>query len=152
MGIARGKDLFGWTQEQSTLLRDASELRLNTPADLDWEHLAEEIRLLGVSLKRELRSRYTVLLLHLLKWRYQPGLRGGSWRNTIREQRNQIVEILEESPSLRARRDAEMTLAYARARDAAEGETGLPLATFPGECPFTLDQVEDEAFWPEPDA
>ncbi len=152
MSVAREQDFFGWAQEQSTLLRHAGELRLNTPPDLDWERLAEEIRLLGVSLERELRSRYTVLLLHLLKWHYQPALKGSSWRRTIREQRRQIAEILEESPSLRARRAAEMARAYSNARDDAEDETGLPLKVFPETCPFSLDEVEDKSFWPEPDA
>jgi hypothetical protein len=152
MSVAREQDFFGWAQEQSTLLRDVGALRLNAPPELDWEHLAEEIRLLGVSLERELRSRYAVLLLHLLKWQYQPGLKGSSWRKTIREQRKQIAEILEESPSLRARRAAEMARAYSDARDDAEDETGLPLKVFPEICPFSLDQVEDRDFWPEPDA
>jgi hypothetical protein len=71
LSVAREQDFFGCAQEQSALLRHVGELRLNTPPDLDWEHLAEEVRLLGVSLQRELRSRYAVLLLHLLKWRYR---------------------------------------------------------------------------------
>ena len=37
---------------------------------------------MGRSEKRELVNRLAVLLMHLLKWRYQPNLRGKSWRLT----------------------------------------------------------------------
>jgi hypothetical protein len=147
-------DLLAWTEAQAALLRRAGSLRLNAVPGLDWENLAGEIEDLGRSRLRELSSRYRAILLHLLKWRYQASLRTPSWRFTIRDQRDEVAEVLAESPSLRGRRQAELDRAYARARKAAADETGLPLATFPERCPFTVEQVEDEGFWPEagPDA
>ena len=147
--VSREQDLYGWAMEQAGILRQAALARLNAPAGIDWENLAEEIDVLGKSLPRELYSRYKILLLHLLKWRYQPALQGSSWRRTIRDQRDEVAELLAESPSLRRRRADALQRAYRKAREAAEDETGLPLTTFPEVCPFTTEQVEDTTFWPE---
>src|SRR5712692_9395842 len=93
--IAYDDDFFAWTEEQARLLR-AGEL-----AEIDALNLAEEIESVGRSDRREIRSRLIVLLAHLLKWRFQPDEESASWRATIREQRDQIELILEDSPSLR---------------------------------------------------
>lgn len=60
------QDFYAWANEQETLLR-AGKL---SAADID--HIAEETESIGKTEKRELISRLTVLLQHLLKWRYQP--------------------------------------------------------------------------------
>ena len=65
-------DFYAWAHEQAALLRSG---RL---AEADIEHIAEEIETLGRAEKRELVRRLTVLLLHCLKWRFQPNLRGRS--------------------------------------------------------------------------
>lgn len=143
------RDFYDWTRRQAELLRHAGGMRLNAVPGLDWEHIAEEIETLGKSQLRELYSRYKVLLLHLLKWRHQPPLRGASWRGTIRHQRDEISRLLADSPSLRSKRQPELRRAYVKAREDAEDETGLPLSAFPETCPFTLDQVEDDSFWPD---
>ena len=64
------RDFFAWSRQQAELLR-AGKL-----AEADIEHIAEEIDSMGRTEKRELISRLSVLLLHLLKWRYQPDKRG----------------------------------------------------------------------------
>ena len=63
------QDFYAWSREQAELLR-AGEL-----GQADIEHIAEEIESMGRTEKRELISRLEILLLHLLKWRYQPGKR-----------------------------------------------------------------------------
>src|ERR1051325_1158193 len=88
-------DFYAWTQEQARLF---SERRWN---DLDLHNLVDEVQSVGSSEKREIRRRLAVLLAHLLKWKFQPGLRGPSWRDTIKDQRTQLLEIMEDSPSLR---------------------------------------------------
>jgi hypothetical protein len=91
------------------------------------------------------------LLIHLLKWRYQPGKRqtGHSWYRSIREHRKQIGYILWDSPSLRRLVPALVAEEYGSARQDASHETRLPLATFPEVCPWTVEQVLDGEFWPE---
>ena len=63
-------DFFAWTQQQ------AAALAAGKASDLDWANLAEEIESLGKHDRREIRNRLRVLVRHLLKWEYQPELRG----------------------------------------------------------------------------
>jgi hypothetical protein len=144
------EDFYSWTQEQAAVLRRAAELRLNAPGDADWEHLAEEVEDMGISLLRELYSRYTILVAHLLKWRYQPEARSSSWRGTINTQRRHIADLVWRNPGVKPKRQAELGRAYEGARELAADDSDLPLETFPKDNPFTLEEVEDRAFWPEP--
>jgi hypothetical protein len=133
-------DFHRWTVEQSALLR-AGKFKA-----LDLENLAEEIETLGRTEKREIESRLEVLILHLLKWEYQPSRRSRSWTLTIRIQRKDLLETLDENPSLRDLPKSSLQRTYNKARLAAEKETGLDFDTFPEACPFTIEQIMDEAF------
>lgn len=137
-------DFYAWANEQATLLR-AGRL-----SDIDVVHIAEEIEALGRSERRELVNRLSVLLLHLLKWSYQPDRRGRSWELTIKEQRRQLVQHFRDNPSLSAWTDEAMADAYGNAVLRAELEMNLLRDMLPWSCPYRLDQVMDEAFWPEP--
>jgi hypothetical protein len=87
-----------------------------------------------------------------LKWRYQPGKRTRSWRITIDTQRADVEQIISEAPSLDGYREEALARAYARAVRRAVIETSLEKSTFPVECPWTLDEVLAENFWPEVEA
>ncbi len=135
-------DFFGWANLQAQLLRDGRV----TEADLD--HIAEEIEDLAGNRRQELRNRLAMLLLHLLKWEYQPGLRGRFWRSTIVEQRERIVEHLDENPSLKPLLTAAVARGYHYALLRVDRETGLPRTTFPAASPYPPEQVLDPAFFP----
>ncbi len=135
------RDFYAWATEQAELLR-AGRL-----SEADIENIAEEIESMGRSEKREMVSRLTVLLLHLLKWQYQPGLRGNSWRGSIEIQRIAVASHLGDNPSLKSMLDA-IEEAFRVARIQAMSETGLADATFPKTCPWSAQQMMDEAFWP----
>ncbi len=137
-------DFYAWTQHQAALLRK------NKWGELDTANLAEEVESLGRRDKRELGSRLQVLLAHLLKWRYQPERRkdNHSWSDTIVEQREQIEDLLADSLSLRPQVPDLLPLRYMRARQRALRETGFAEAILPQVCPWTLEQVLDDAFWP----
>ena len=137
-------DFYAWTVEQARLLR-AGEL-----SAIDVANIAEEIESLGRRDRRELRSRLTVLLMHLLKWRRQPEARSTSWSGTIREQRRQLDLVLDDSPSLRPFLIEVLPGAYGDAREDAAAETGVAETDFPIECPFSLDEVLARSFLPEP--
>lgn len=136
-------DFYAWTQEQARLLRAK---RWN---DLDLENLIEEVESVGKSEKKELRSRMQVLLVHLLKWTYQANLRGPSWRRTIRDQREEIVNVVDDSPSLRPYLETALSRSYLGATLKAAEEAGISVAVFPDECPFSMEQVLDANFLPE---
>ncbi len=146
------KDFYAWSRQQAEELRQASRLRINALTGLDWEHLADEIEELGMSKLDELFSRYKVLVWHLLKWKYQPDRRSNRWRATINEQRFRIARVLRKNPSLRSKRLEEFRDVYLLARDSAAEGTELPPGKFPEVCPFTIEEAEDDAFWPDPNA
>jgi len=131
-------------------LRQLAALRAGQMGGLDRDNLIEEIEDMGKRQKQDLRSRLTVLLMHLLKWQHQPMLQGKSWASTIKIQRFEIQAHLADNPSLKHGLDEIIDRAYQGAVLGAEHETGLPVAAFPRECPWTFEQVMDDGFWPEP--
>ncbi|NCA70764.1 MAG: DUF29 domain-containing protein [Sphingobacteriia bacterium] len=137
------QDLVGWALANAALLRAGQLSRI------DARHLAEELEDLGKSERRSVLSHLRNLMMHLLKWQCQPGLRGPSWRLSILNARLAIQEILDDSPSLKTGLEDLIDKAYALALRNAIIETGLPEATFPSVCPFTPEQLLDDAFWPE---
>ncbi|MGD9887924.1 MAG: DUF29 domain-containing protein [Halothiobacillaceae bacterium] len=137
------QDFFAWTHEQ------AERLRTRDWSGIDIEHLIEEIEGMGRSEKRALESRLAVLLQHLLKWSLQAERRGASWQLTIDIQRDAIADLLSDNPSLRAKIDETLIHAYAKARRYAATETGLGLAHFPEECPWTRANVLSSDFLPD---
>ena len=136
-------DFYAWANEQAALLR-SGKLSL-----ADIENIAEEIESMGRTEQRELESRLTVLLLHLLKWRFQPKHRGASWEATIRVQRRDITRHIDRNPSLKPRVAEATSYAYENARIEAGAETGMGEDTFPASCPWSFDQMIDSGFWPD---
>ena len=137
------RDFFEWTQCNAALLR-AGQLD-----QADIEHIAEEIEDMGKSQQRELESRLEVLLQHLLKWKLRPDQRGKSWRLTANAQRREIEKLVRKMPSLKRCLKETVTEAYAYAVRAAADETELPPTSFPEICPFMIEQILDEGFFPE---
>lgn len=136
-------DYLEWVNHTAELLKQG---RLD---ELDIESLIEEVEDLGRSQKQALRSNLRVLLMHLLKWQYQSGMRTGSWKGSIREHRARIQGAIEDSPSLRNFSAQVLDNTYRKAREIASDETELDISTFPGESPYTVEQVLDDEFWPE---
>ncbi|MBV8779340.1 MAG: DUF29 domain-containing protein [Alphaproteobacteria bacterium] len=136
-------DFFAWTQEQARLLR-TGEL-----TQIDIDNVVEELESMGRSVRRELRSRLALLIMHLLKWQHQPVFRSRSWSGTVREQRAQIKELIDESPSLEPVLAEGLTSIYASAVRKAVLETGLSEISFPANCPYTPEQILSEDFLPE---
>lgn len=135
-------DFYAWS------MRQAEALRAGRLADVDREHIAEELETLGRAEKRELRSRLTVLLIHLLKWRYHPRRQGRSWKLTIQEQRLEVQEVLRDNPSLKTRLPEVLEDAYRLAVIGAARQTRKD-GDFPNACPWTLEEVLNEGFWPQ---
>lgn len=143
-------DFFAWTQSQAAALRREAEA--GNPAAIDWLHLAEEVEEMGGDRRREVVSRLRVLSVHLLKWKCCPELRARCerpWRLTLIEQRDQLADLFAESPSLRRYTPEAFEAAYPRSRRVAAAEAEVPLARFPKEPPFTLEQALDPAYPPE---
>ncbi|HJU11799.1 MAG TPA: DUF29 domain-containing protein, partial [Candidatus Binataceae bacterium] len=137
------KDFHGW------LLDQAEALRARDYESLDWDHVAEELEIMGARERRELKDRLITLQEHLLKLKYEPSEvhRHNSWKNTIEETRERIGDILEDSPGIfQGKREEVLAQAYARASKAAVRSSGLAPGIFPESCPWTYEQMMDEEF------
>ncbi|MDB9526927.1 DUF29 domain-containing protein [Oscillatoria sp. CS-180] len=124
------------------------KLRRQDYNHVDWANLIEEIEDIGKRERRSLESNLTILLLHLLKWQYQPNKRSGSWAGSIVEHRRRIRKALKDSPSLKPQLETMLSEAYADAINQAAAETQLPADTSPSECEFKLSQIMDDSFLP----
>ena len=138
---SQAQDFYAWT------LESAEHLRSGRLSQVNLERIAEELEEMGRSERHALSSHLKVLMLHLLKWRYQPSFRGVSWQLSITNARDEIDELLSDSPSLRGQLPALLARRYAAARQRAVLETGLPESTFPSDCPFSIEQLLDAAYW-----
>ena len=134
-------DFYAWTQQQAKLLRN-QEIE-----QIDWQNIAEEIEDMGRSEKRQLESRLEILIMHLLKWQFQPNLRSRIWKLTIKEQRLRLAKLLTENPSLKSSVDELKEKIYPLATISAEKETGL--SSFPETCPYELIEILSAEFLPE---
>ena len=88
-------DFAAWAEAQAEALRAG---RLDA---LDLPHLAEEIGDLSNRERDAIESHLETLVMHLLKWRYQPDRRNRSWEATIKVARRNIAKLLRRSQSLR---------------------------------------------------
>lgn len=137
------KDFYAWSFHNADLLRHKKF------EEIDIENLAEEIESMGRSNRRELINRFSVLIAHLLKWKFQPIRRSKSWIVTIKNQRIDIVDLIQESPSLKNEIELQINHAYEKAVLIASEQTGIDENEFPHGCPFTLEQCLNNQFFPE---
>jgi hypothetical protein len=139
-------DLYSWALEQAALL-GAGRL-----SEVDAAHIAEEIDDAGNEQYDKLERALRLILLHLLKWDYQPERRSRSWRLSISVHPKHVSKVLRKNPDLKPLVDETITEAYEVARVEAAGQTLLEDDVFPLECPYSWNEiVERPITWP-PDA
>ncbi|MBD2485776.1 DUF29 domain-containing protein [Planktothrix sp. FACHB-1365] len=136
------QDFYEWLQTNISLLKEGNF------ADIDLENILEELESMGRSEKNALKSNLRILLMHLLKYKYQPEKRTNSWRYTITEHRIRLGDTFKTSPSLYRFFEEIFNESYQNARKLASDETGLSINEFPPESPFTLEEVLNPDFLP----
>ncbi|HMC65324.1 MAG TPA: DUF29 domain-containing protein [Gemmataceae bacterium] len=127
-------DETAWLEAMAELIRERRY------EELDYQNLCEYLTDMARRDRREVRSRLTTLIAHVLKWTHQPRKRTRSWRGTIVTQRQELVGELG-SGVLRNHAETVLADAYADAVERAAEETGIPLKKFPAECPYRLDEL-----------
>jgi hypothetical protein len=145
------KDFYAW------IYRNIELVRAKRWDDIDADLLIEELESMAKRDRHELASHLVILIAHLLKWQFQfkqlsemwQNFDGRSWKRSIIEQRNQIERQLRMSPSLKPYFDDAVQDAYPDAVKIAAKETQLPVQTFPTICPYTVEQLMDEDFYPQ---
>jgi hypothetical protein len=143
-------DFYAWTQYQAEVLR-SMPTRDNR---FDRENVAEEIEDLGKNYRDAVRSQGRRILEHFLMLAHSPaGDPRFDWMGSIVDARAVLDDKL--SATLRhdleaslprlyrsARKQAELSLREFREADAA--------ASLPAECPYTVEQILTDDWYPEP--
>ena len=137
------QDYYLWLEATAKLLREGQL------SALDTANLLEEIEDMGWSERRAVDSNLKILLIHLLKYRYQPEKRSNSWTASIVEHRQRLKKAFKESPSLQPYFIEVFNESYQDARELAAAETGFAMDAFPVEPPFTPEETLDSSFLPE---
>jgi hypothetical protein len=137
------RDYYLWLSHTAQLIAEGKL------SEVDTANLIEEIEDMGRSEKRAIESNLVIVLLHLLKYKYQPERRTNSWKSTIREHRRRLRKAFSASPSLKGYCEEVFPECYQDGREQAADETELPLNTFPPESPFTLDETLNPNYLPE---
>ena len=145
MGTNYETDVIVWAQEQVALLRSGKL------TEIDIVHIAEEIADVGRAEQRELANRMSILLAHLLKWKYQPDKRTNSWEITIRNQRTSILKRLIKTPSLKPMLNDPDWIedVWADAIQTASKETAIEVADFSLRCPWTMTDAITPDWMPD---
>ncbi len=137
------RDLYSWAVEQAALLRSGRV------AEADVLNIAEEIDDVGNEQYDKLESALRIILLHLLKWDYQPERRSRSWHLSISIQRKHVLRVLRKNPGLKSVIDEAITEAYEVARIEAAGQTLLEQDVFPIDCPYSRQEIMERPIeWP----
>jgi hypothetical protein len=131
------------------LIKTAKLLKEGKIAEVDLPNLVEEIEDMGRSEKRAIESNLEIVLMHLLKYKYQPEKRSSSWQYTLFEHRKRLRKAFKESPSLKKYCEQVFEESYQDAKKMAAIETGLDINIFPAECPFTSQDTLDEEYLPD---
>jgi hypothetical protein len=125
------QDYYLWLEATAKLLREGQL------SALDAINLLEEVEDMGRSEKRAVCSNLKILLMYLLKYRYQPEKRSNSWMASIVEHRQRLKKAFKESPSLQPYFTEIFNECYQDARELAAAETALAVDAFLVEPPFT---------------
>lgn len=127
-------DETAWLEAMADLIASG------TYSDLDYANLREYLSDMAKRDRRAVESRLVQLLIHILKWEYQPDHRSQSWKRSIIVHRNDLNRHADRGV---LRNHAETVLAevYSEAVELASVETGLSITAFPKECPYSRDEV-----------
>ena len=136
------QDYYQW------LTATANKLRQGKLAEIDVVNLIEEIEDMGRSERKAVRSNLRILLMHLLKYKYQPEKRTNNWLFTIVEHRKRLQQSFQDSPSLRPYFLEVFEESYQDAIDLSTAETSLPRNTFPNKSPFTPQNTLNSDYLP----
>jgi len=132
------QDCCAWVEVQTELLRKGYFDKI------DIENIIEELISVGNSERNKLVSHLVILMLHLLKIKYQPIMHTRSWDLSIKSAKHSALRTLKKNPSLKSSLPELFEDAYFHARLEAAKETGQEEETFPEICPWTVEEILKE--------
>jgi hypothetical protein len=137
------QDFNLWLETMANLLKE------NRLDEIDLENLAEEIKSINHKEQGTIRENLVIILIHLLKWKYQPEIWSNNWRTMIDQSRKKIYHCIRQSPSLQEYLRQVLDKSYDHARQMTAIETKASLETFPETNPFAEDEILDRTFLPD---
>lgn len=143
LSILYEQDYYLWLEATAKLLREGQL------SALDAVNLLAEIEDMGRSEKRAVYSNLKILLMHLLKYKYQPEKRSNSWMASIVEHRQRLKKAFKESPSLKPYLTEIFNECYQDVRELAAAETGLGIDAFPVEPLLTSEATLNSDYLPD---
>nr|WP_048320823.1 DUF29 domain-containing protein [Crocosphaera watsonii] len=135
-------DDYLWIQKTIKLLK---EKKFN---ELDTENLIEELEDLGRERKNKVESLLRQIIIHLLLleyWSQESQYNASHWKAEITEFRFQINGIL--TKNLQNFLFSRFELIYQNSLKYTKRKTELD--TFPKKCPYSLEQLLDEDWFPK---
>lgn len=141
-------DFSAWADETAQLLRSRCF------EEIDLDALIEEVEGLAASDRRAYRSHLVIALEHLLKLAcaHEAALKRNrrGWQQSVSNARDEIRILLSDSPSAARDKDASFSMAFDDAlRKLRRDYDDLRVEDWPDQCPWTLEQVLDDDFWPQ---
>ena len=136
---------------QARAVERAELIRLGRSHDLGIDNPADAVQDVARRDRNGLASRLSLVLQHLLERDCQPERRDAGWARTLRGQRLQVDELLDEPPSPRAHLPTLSDKAFRQCRVAASNETDLAGSAISAPGPSSRDEVMTRPIaWPEP--
>ncbi len=117
------EDLNLWLEQIATTIKNKDF------GNMDWDGLLEEIEDMTASQKRALRSYTKRLIEHILKlkyWNREKEYNQKCWRREVVNFRNEIKEILQDSPSLKKYLQDNYNAWYEKSVNAMRQEFEIP--------------------------
>jgi hypothetical protein len=133
------------------ILETVRSLQQRDMESLDWENLIEEVADLGRRDKKRLKSLLRNLVEHVLKlayWQVERERNCAHWKAEITNFRKQILDELEDSPSLKRYLEDIYQDCYQDGREIAALRSQSPLSIFPEKPLVSLHQILDETWFP----
>jgi Domain of unknown function DUF29 len=146
--VRKDDDFYAWLLDQSASLRSR---RSNF---VEWDAVAEELEAMAAKERRDLVGQLRTVLTHLLKWQYSAARRSeSSWRDSIVRARQDAMEILDDSRTLKNELPTHLNKAYRQARSLAGSQMRFNKRDwqelFPETCPWDAErEVLNEDFFP----
>jgi hypothetical protein len=136
-------DDYLWLQETLKLLKN------NDFNSLDLENLIEELECLGKNSFNKVRSLLRQIIIHLLlleHWQEEYDLNHRYWMGEIIAFRDDLNNNL--TTTLNNKLNQELESIYNVSRRVVIQKTGLHQKIFPAHCPYSLEQLLNDSWYP----
>ena len=127
-----------------------SQLQSRDLENIDWEHLIEEITVLGNEQRRKVESYLLRILIHLLLYNYwnsEEDWSGRGWEKEIDNFRLEL-DLLLESKVLYNHCEKVIHKIYIKARNNTIRKSQLSPEIFPETCPYSLTEILNPEWLP----